>query len=54
MLSTEAALLEVGDEVKAWWEKEEDLQSGKIGKKNTDSTFQIFYDDDGESAQFMV
>eukprot|EP01045_Picozoa_sp_COSAG04_P012367 COSAG04_NODE_831_length_10013_cov_78.138894_7_plen_344_part_00 len=54
MLSAEAALLEVGDEVKAWWEKEEDLQSGKIGKKNTDSTFQIFYDDDGESAQFMV
>jgi len=50
MLATEAALLEVGDAVKVWWEREEKLFSGRIGKKNMDDTFQIFYDDDRESA----
>ena len=48
MLKSESAALEVGTAVMVWWAVD-GLQSGKIGAVNTDGTFVIHYDDDGQS-----
>ena len=48
MLKSESAALEVGTAVMVWWAVD-GLQSGQIGAVNTDGTFVIHYDDDGQS-----